>query len=327
MTSTRAPLLVSLVCIFIGGIVSTVAMEKQLSLDASCGPITVFANAVVSVATMASGRVAKRTASIGSVGWVAPTIPLRWHAIIALLTFAMATLSNLSYAHGVNVPTHVVVKGPIGLPVGMVIGSIFLRKRYSAQHVVAIALVIGGVACVAGFHGRSGDDSVGLAMLGASVLMQAVLGALQETSYARFGRTSAETGEPLWREAMFFSSLGSLVLFPLLVGGKLAGSVAIMAASPIQTAWFLIDVAFCFVGVCGIYSLTPLTSALTTTLVIVARKAITLVISVFLLGSDFNAEQLGGACAVFAGVSLYAGAPTPRIAARRAPAEKDVKDA
>ncbi|THH07318.1 hypothetical protein EW145_g3459 [Phellinidium pouzarii] len=145
-------------------------------------------------------------------------VPLReWFLQVLTLTTG-ALLNNRAFAYNVPLTLQIVFRSS-GLPVSMLLGSIFLKKRYSITQIVSVLLVTTGVI-LATLSKPSSSASVGLDdyqkymigifMLTISILLTGVLGVLQERTYMKYG--------PCWKEGIFYTHLLSLPIFLFMIG-------------------------------------------------------------------------------------------------------------
>jgi UDP-xylose/UDP-N-acetylglucosamine transporter B4 len=290
--------------IFVGGCTAVIALESMLQSDRSCGPLVQLAQTAF-VAIDSS-----RTQLVTTKGNSCPrlktnTIPMLWHLGFVGICFTMSILSNMSHQYGISVPLHVVVKSS-GLVVNMLVGAVLLRKRYKIGQIAAVLLILLGVLIVTltptdekKDSGQSSSSYIGITMLLVSLFLSSLLGVLQEYSYNLYGKD--------WQESMFYSHFLSLPLFSALGSQvcmtcyqifspclhhthhtilttpyslQIFTTAATWGVYSLQWCWLLVNICMVYFGVRGIYSLTPLTSSLTTTLTMTVRKFTSLIISV-----------------------------------------------
>ncbi|KAG0209447.1 golgi uridine diphosphate-N- acetylglucosamine transporter [Mortierella sp. GBA30] len=141
-------------------------------------------------------------------------IPItRWLAIV-IMFFSVSVLNNLSLAYKISVPLHIIFRSG-GLMVGMVLGMILMKKRYSKSQMFAVLIVTLGVVYAttsaktnnsqkssSGYATKSrdvsaGDYAIGVFMLTVALIISSLMGLLQETTYQTYGSE--------WREGLFYS--------------------------------------------------------------------------------------------------------------------------
>jgi UDP-xylose/UDP-N-acetylglucosamine transporter B4 len=128
---------------------------------------------------------------------------------------------------------------------------------------------------------------------------------------------------------MFYSHFLSLPLFAAL--GSQIITTAMNWGICFQWCWLLLNICMVYFGVRGIYSLTPLTSSLTTTLTMTVRKFTSLIISVFYFGNPFTQRHWIGSAVVFFGTLFYVfasqkdAAPAPPATATELEADETKK--
>lgn len=167
----------------------------------------------------------------------------------------------------------------------------------------------------------TGQYITGILLLTIALILSGFLGILQDSTYSKY---RLQGGTP-WQESMFYLHFLSLPMF-LSVRGDIMSQLTSFRASPpisrdpwtpsvlpsIPTSYFVLALnvftqLFC---VAGVNRLTTRVSSLTVTLVLVVRKAVSLVISVVLFeNNDMDQSQKlmlwGGAMLVFAGTVTY----------------------
>ncbi|KAF9906509.1 golgi uridine diphosphate-N- acetylglucosamine transporter [Linnemannia zychae] len=267
-------------------------------------------------------------------------IPLtRWLAIVVMF-FAVSVLNNQSLAYKISVPLHIIFRSG-GLMVGMVLGMILMKKRYSKSQIFAVTIVTIGVIYATTSAkasspqkssksqqsptGNSSDYAIGVFMLTIALIISSLMGLLQESTYQQYG---AE-----WREGLFYSHFLALPMFllfysdimeqfrifnrstpiPVLqlvrqVGPYLPSSVAYALSSiTIPRLWIFLAVNTLtqFMCISGVHRLTSLSSALTLNFILNLRKFSSLLISVLYFENGFGFEMAVGTTLVLLGTVMY----------------------
>lgn len=199
----------------------------------------------------------------------------------------------------------------------------------------------------------------GISILFVALLLSSVLGIVQDLTYAAHRKRVAENGPSNaptttapWQESMFYMHFLSLPMFwmmrhdlftqyqtlalspsihlaappiPDFVGANLS---AYSISVPSALVFLFLNTITQLVCVAGVHRLTSRVSSLTVTLLLVVRKAVSLLISVFLFSDRYErmdltsrAMMLGGAGMVFAGTFAYSLVPK-----REDAVEKSKKD-
>ncbi|KZV94009.1 UAA-domain-containing protein [Exidia glandulosa HHB12029] len=284
-------------------------------------------------------------------------IPISVWFIQVVLFLLTALLNNAAFAYKIPMSVHIIFRSA-GSLTNMVIGRL-IGRRYSPTQVASVLLVTAGVAASTfsampkashmSTNATTADfDSstylTGVLILSLALVFSSVMGLEQDRAYRTYGRGH-------WEEAMFYLHFLALPMFALM-RSELAAQIATANASPPLTLSSLGDLGSHRIGgplmmlippmrlripsmyvplalnvltqlVCisGVHRLTARVSSLTVTLVLVLRKAVSLWISVVLLGRGARDTWLwGGALAVLAGTLLYA--LDPAGAGRRKEKEK-----
>lgn len=243
-------------------------------------------------------------------------VPLRQWALQVLVLTSGSLLNNWAFAY--NVPlTILIVFRSAGLAVSMLLGSIFLKKRYSPLQIFCVALVSAGVviATVSRPSASSKSHSVlsseslrqymmGIGMLVISLFLTGFLGVLQERTYTKYG--------PCWREGVFYTHFLSLPIFLFLIPDIKQGFWSLSNGNEASARSAL--VSFLILGgnlisqlicVSGVNQLSSQVSSVSTNLVLTTRKALSLCFSVWWFGSGWNTQLGIGAAMVFVGSLLF----------------------
>ncbi|KAF9575753.1 golgi uridine diphosphate-N- acetylglucosamine transporter [Mortierella alpina] len=264
---------------------------------------------------------------------------MRWLAIV-IMFFSVSVLNNLSLAYKISVPLHIIFRSG-GLMVGMLLGMLLMKKRYTRPQMFAVLIVTVGVIYattsaktnVPPTHKKAssqqdvsaGDYAVGVFMLTVALIISSLMGLLQESTYQKYG---AE-----WREGLFYSHFLALPMFllfwsdiaeqikvfnqstpiPVLqlvrqVGPYLPSSVAYSLGSfTVPRLWIFLGVNTLtqFMCISGVHRLTSLSSALTLNFILNLRKFTSLLISVLYFENGFGFEMAVGSSLVLLGTIMY----------------------
>jgi len=235
-------------------------------------------------------------------------VPLRRWVLQVLVHTTGSLLNNWAFAFHVPLTVQIVFRSA-GLAVSMLFGYFFLNKLYTPLQITSVFLVSAGVILTtfsrpsSPAKWSSGDleqYAIGVSMLAVSSVLTGVLGMLQEQTYRKYG--------PCWREGVFYTHFLSLPIFLFLIPdikqglGNLSqpstnflGPYAIMAANLITQ----------LVCVSGVNKLSSQVSSVSTNLVLTTRKAISLCLSVWWFGNEWNTQLGTGAIMVFIGSLLF----------------------
>ncbi|KAF9976892.1 golgi uridine diphosphate-N- acetylglucosamine transporter, partial [Mortierella antarctica] len=264
---------------------------------------------------------------------------MRWLAIV-IMFFSVSVLNNLSLAYKISVPLHIIFRSG-GLMVGMLLGMLLMKKRYTRPQMFAVLIVTLGViyattsaktnapptkkASSSHHDVSAGDYAVGVFMLTVALVISSLMGLLQESTYQTYG---AE-----WREGLFYSHFLALPMFllfwndiaeqvkvfnqstpiPVLqlvrqVGPYLPSSVAYSLGSfTVPRLWIFLAVNTLtqFMCISGVHRLTSLSSALTLNFILNLRKFTSLLISVLYFENGFGFEMAVGSSLVLLGTIMY----------------------
>jgi len=238
-------------------------------------------------------------------------VPLKQWGLQVILVTLGSLLNNWVYAFRVPLTIQIIFRSA-GVVVAMLLGRIFLNRRYTTKQAFAVTLVSIGV-CVASIstsstsiptlEGLSTTYIYGIIMLVASLFLTGMLGILQERTYKIYG--------PCWREGVFYTHFLSLPIFLFLRQDIIQGFKSLsFSASASHSSWIpylilglnLVTQVIC---VSGVNKLTSLTSSVSTNVVLTVRKALSLCISIWYFQSEWNYSIVIGASMVFLGSLLY----------------------
>jgi len=153
---------------------------------------------------------------------------------------------------------------------------------------------------------RSSEDTrkyiTGVAMLVVSLFLTAFLGLLQEKTYKRYG--------PCWKEGVFYTHFLALPMF-IFLSSDIKQGISSLSHNPSSSSTFI---SFLILGgnlvsqlvcVSGVNRLSSQVSSVSTNLVLTARKALSLCLSVWWFGNGWNVQLAIGAAMVFFGSALF----------------------
>ncbi|KAH9066585.1 UAA transporter [Lactarius vividus] len=303
-----------LLVLVLGGCCSNVwAYEELLRAESSLGPALTFSQMLFIAAQQLPSFVIWGTPS----RWWLPRLKPRQVPIsqwlVLVTTFASGTLlNNLVFAFNVPLAVQIIFRSA-GLAVSMLLGRVFMGKRYTLQQITAVAVVSSGVVIATLARPRASSSSaqpsstpatdasryaIGVAMLLTSLVCTGVHGALQEHTYSTYG--------PHWREGVFYMHVLSLPLFAFMPGHVRRGFVGLSSRTTgrpyTMLAFNLLSQLVC---VSGVNQLSSRVSAVSTQVVLTARKAISLCFSVWWFGGGWNVQFACGAFMVFIGSFWY----------------------
>ena len=224
------------------------------------------------------------------------TVPLTPYLIQVGLFYFISLLNNAAFVYRIPMSVHIIFRSG-GLIVSMLLGWILVGKKYTPMQVESVILVTAGVALTtlsASTTGAPTEDSTnayytyatGITILSLALVLSGLLGLVQDWTYSTYGRTT--TSSKPWRESMFYLHFLSLPLF-FFVRGDISSQLRAIHSSLSPRLVFNVPTVYVplalntfmqLVCVAGVNRLTTRVSALTVTLVLVVRKATSLVLSV-----------------------------------------------
>ncbi|KAK3812267.1 MAG: UAA transporter [Benniella sp.] len=154
-------------------------------------------------------------------------IPIACWMTIVVMFFAVSVLNNWSLAYKISIPLQIIFRSG-GLMISMVLGILWMKKRYTNSQKLAVIIVTIGViyattsarantqkSSPSSSSTRSnksqdvstGDYAIGIVMLLSALVVSSVMGLVQESTYRKYGSE--------WREGLFYSHFLALPMFLL----------------------------------------------------------------------------------------------------------------
>ncbi|KLO12689.1 UAA transporter [Schizopora paradoxa] len=236
-------------------------------------------------------------------------VPLRKWFMQVLVLLGGTLLNNWSFAYNVPITLQIVIRSS-GLPVSLVLGRFLLKKTYTWLQISSVGFVTLGAILATTSRSADGNISaganrfIGLLMLFASLLLTGILGVLQEITFREYG--------PCWQESIFYTHALSLPAFIFLYKDIRLGFASLWHPRELENGSsremivLAVNVFTQFVCVTGVNQLSAHVTSVTKNVVLTSRKALSLCLSVWLFGSDWNPGILLGATMVFTGSISYA---------------------
>ncbi|KIJ55294.1 hypothetical protein M422DRAFT_151233 [Sphaerobolus stellatus SS14] len=247
-------------------------------------------------------------------------IPITTWLVQVLFVVCMSLLNNWAFAFRVPLTVQIIIRSS-GLGVSMFYGYFLMNRTYTTYQIMSVAMVTAGVilATLSGPSSSSssikaedlGQYTIGISMLIVASLITGYYGTLQERTYARYG--------PHWQEGVFYTHLLSMPMF-LLLKSDIQRGLSALSQSQVQSffgipsiyimlALNLVTQLWCTLAV---NKLSTRVSSVSTNLVLTARKAISLCLSVWWFQNPWDRKLSIGASMVFIGTLLYTKAGPPR---------------
>ncbi|CAE6429005.1 unnamed protein product [Rhizoctonia solani] len=246
-------------------------------------------------------------------------IPISIWALQVMLVSTIAVLNNLTFRYKLPLSIQIVLRSA-GLIVSMALGYLFASKRYNKTQLLAALIVTLGVITTttskapsaASYQADAKEYVLGITCLALSLLGSGILGLYQEQTFAKYG--------PHWKEGVFYNHAMSIPIISFMWSEIADGWRSLATSSSSHATFYGLNglhaiLAFNIVtqAVCvtSVNNLTSQVSSVTTNLVLTARKAASLCLSIWWFGSGVSTRLAIGATCVFAGTVLYAQASSP----------------
>lgn len=272
-------------------------------------------------------------------------IPLTPYLVQVGLFYSISLLNNLAFGYSIPMPVHIIFRSG-GLVITLLMGWLISGKSYTISQVLSVLVVTTGVilTTLSSRQSHKTIDSTslahphlylqGIAILTLALILSGFLGVVQDKTFASYGKSTPPARQAdsstdakavilpdVWEESMFYLHFLSLPVFfsvrrDLAVQVKElftnmttfhAPLVATRMTIPTVLPALLSNTLTQLLCVAGVNRLTTRVPALTVTLVLVVRKAVSLVLSVLLFdGANVTWGMLwGGAFLVFMGTVTY----------------------
>ncbi|KAF7313238.1 DUF1992 domain-containing protein [Mycena kentingensis (nom. inval.)] len=251
-------------------------------------------------------------------------IPLAPYLAQVALFYLISLLNNAAFSYNIPMSVHIIFRSG-GLIVSMVLGWAITGKRYSLGQIAAVTVVTLGVLLTtlsaanrstAAPTASMNTYIQGIVILSLALLLSGLLGLAQDQTYSRYGRESTS-----WQESMFYLHFLALPMF-VFVRKDIETQIKTIASGPRTTFTLLnhslalpdavvpllLNTVTQLICVAGVHQLTTRISALTVTLILVVRKATSLLISVLILSTNIEVDERlmwSGATLVLAGTVMY----------------------
>lgn len=246
-----------------------------------------------------------------------PVIPLRKIFGVVIIYFTISILNNSVWRFGLSVPVHILFRSS-GTVITMVVSYLFAGVRYSGGQVMsAVLMTVGIVLVIAQKETATVSDStlnvrffIGIALLTIASVLSAFMGIYTQNLYRRYGNH--------WREVLFYNHLMGLPMFAVLGLtvfrdlGRMWNSepkYVLYESRRIEVLKLIVLLGLNAVTqvICarGVNQLTAFASPLTVTVILNARKFVSLAASAYTFGSKFNSQGILGSVLVILGTLQY----------------------
>ncbi|KAG5651682.1 hypothetical protein H0H81_007843, partial [Sphagnurus paluster] len=275
-------------------------------------------------------------------------IPLKPYVIQVALFYGISLLNNAAFAYEIPMPVHIIFRSGglvVSMLLGWIVaGKRYTWRQVFAVVLVTLGVVFTTLSASKPASTTSNTNkteahtytyATGIALLAFALLLSGFLGLVQDWTYSKYGRPTSHPSasekqtdtSPAWQESMFYLHFLALPMF-LSMRTNLATQLAAVHAGPrlslrlpstkhasissvsIPHAYLplLLNTLTQLLCVAGVHRLTTRVSALSVTLVLVVRKAVSLVLSVLMGGAGKKVRPgmlWGGAVMVLVGTVVY----------------------
>ena len=250
------------------------------------------------------------------------TVPLSNYIVLGVLQAMCVGLSNVSLQH-LTYPTHTLLKASKALP-ALAYGALIHRRTFARVDVLGVVCMGLALWLIVSADFRSiteeyedPDDfsarymqessEIGLVLVSIALLLEVVIGSVQERMTATL---SVEHDELiLYTHAVGTAFLGAIAL----VTGELAEGMMMTFDHPSMVLIFMTLSTTGYYGVTVLKVLTKHCGSLPALLTTSTRKALALVLSVYVFPKSWDARHTGGAILFIAGTLLSSSASKMKL--------------
>lgn len=260
-----------------------------------------------------------------------PSIGLIQYTTLVVLFFATSVLNNYAFDLNIPMPLHMIFRSG-SLITNMIMGIIILKKRYTMDKYLSVAMITLGIIICTFISGRNVKKSVGrstvevntteledffwwivgISCLTMALLLSARMGLYQEVLYKEHGKHPYE--------ALFYTHLIPLPGFLMLIPNLWEHTVIAVQSSPLLipvinvelpciVAYLIGNVITQYCCISSVYYLTTECSSLTVTLVVTLRKFLSLLFSIVYFQNAFTMYHWIGTSLVFIGTAIFTEIP------------------
>jgi len=317
-------LAIAITAIFGGCCVNNIALELVVKADKGCGVLLTFLQfAVVSLEALPSQL--QRSKTFPYIKLTPRIVPVSVYLGMVLLFWSSSTLNNLAFYFNISLPLNTIFRSST-MVCNVLLGVLFLNKRFSSGQVLSVFTVTVGVVMVTlvSLDSSSGDQEIsslttqvlGVVVLVSALLLTTSLGIMQDWTKAKFGKAPDEM--------RFYSHALALPIFLLSYSNMWDTFVRWQTLQSsgdytyeLDLAGYALDLpilylsvaAYCITQIAcigGVFMLLNLTSSLSVQVVIALRKFLTLLLSIMYFHHPFTYVHWIGSIFAFGGSFLYA---------------------
>lgn len=254
-------------------------------------------------------------------------VPFKVYLLSVILFFLSSVANNSVFMFDISVPLHIIFRCS-GTVITMIIGWMFGGKSYSNPQIFSAVLLTVGAIITSLYKDNEfswNDFSntfsknmeqptnvkflIGLLILTTASILMSLLSLYNEWTYKRYGKH--------WRENVFYTHLLGLPLFLLgysqlgveflgLLNDSSTFSLPILQFKVSKKLVMLVgNVITQSICIRGVNILASQTNALTVSVVLLVRKFVSLILSVYLFGNSLSVTGYMGTVLVFLGALQY----------------------
>jgi len=305
-------------------------MESIIKIQKNCGNIILLFQFMFIVIEGLINNVQFRSIKKGFPITMKPRqAPLYKWFVMVLLFFSSSALNNLVFKYNISMPFHIIFRSS-SIIMNIVMSRIILKRRYTAQQILAILIVTVGVIITTISSSKKSkniytkeivlqDFIKGIMILIFSSFIGALMAIYQEYMFREYPNS--------WKECLFYKHLLSLPMFlflipqlkeqwnlfrsspilPLRYYLPVLNLPSILADVRIQGIWLYVvaNTISQYICISSIQKLSSIISSVSLTLILNIRKFVSLLVSIILFKNNFPLWSWIGSIMVFSGVIWY----------------------
>lgn len=254
-------------------------------------------------------------------------VPLKVYMLSVLMFFLSSLGNNMALNYNISVPLHIVFRSfsPV---ITMINGSLFLKKKYNSSQILAALILTAGCIITSIYRNKeftwadlhrllstntswlpaARKNSTGIVLLFGSSYLMSLLQLYNESTYKKYGKH-------IWKEMLFYTHFLSIPLFALTSLNSITNNLQLLKNNylsrhfrpswdsfPTTLVANLVTQSLC---VKGVSRLSSSTNALTVSIVLMLRKMLSLLLSVWIFGNTMTKASVFGTVLTFLGTLLY----------------------
>lgn len=240
--------------------------------------------------------------------WIRPNkVPISKWLVSVVMYFSVSVMNNLVYKFNMSVPLYTIFRSSSSV-VTMITGYTLCGKTYTKHQVASSLLISLGIVVITIRTGSTETHfdykfAIGVSLLAASSFIGSFMGIYNESIYKQYGNQ--------WQESLFYTHLLGLPLFTAVAPvlrremKAIVGSNKTSYGVPKQVINLLANVFSQLVCIRGVNKLAGRTTSLSVAIVLLVRKVVSLMLSIWWYENPISSKEVVGGIMVLIGTVYY----------------------